>query len=247
MTVIQPLILTFTDFGTDGPYLGQMEAAILDEALQSRVINLLSDAPSGDPRHSAYLLAALSRNMPPGCVVLGVVDPGVGSERRPIIVEAGGHTYVGPDNGLFSRVAATDPGARAWQIDWRPARLSDSFHGRDLFAPVAGNLSIGQDVDRSEIDPKGILGSEWPLELGEVIYVDRFGNAMTGLAASRERIGGKLRVGGRRLPYARTFSEVPDGETFWYANSNGLVELATNQGRATDLLNLKIGDPVFFD
>lgn len=244
MTVSQPLILFFTDFGTDGPYLGQMEAAIMDEALQSRVINLMADAPSGDPKRASYLLAALVPNLPPGCVVVAVVDPGVGTDRDPLIVESEGRVFVGPDNGLLSRIVMADPSAEAWRIDWRPAQLSASFHGRDLFAPVAGLLSIGQAVDRTVIDRSRLVGADWPDELAEVIYIDHFGNAMTGLRAAALDHGDKVAAGGDPLERAETFGDVPVGESFWYANSCGLVELATNQGNTAERLRLAVGTPV---
>ena len=244
MTVSAPLILLFTDFGTDGPYLGQMEAAILGEALQSRVVNLVSDAPCGNPRASAYLLAALTDVLPPGCVVAAVVDPGVGGERDPLLLDVDGRTFVGPDNGLLSRVAARGHEVSVGRIDWRPERLSESFHGRDLFAPVAASLSTGQMVATSPMTLQHLQGWEWSDELAEVIYVDHYGNAMTGLWAGGVPRDRKLLVDGRALGYARTFSAVPAGEAFWYENSCGLVEIAVNQGRAATALGLGVGSGV---
>jgi S-adenosylmethionine hydrolase len=247
MTVSAPLILLFTDFGTDGPYLGQMEAAILGEALQSRVVNLVSDAPCGDPRASAYLLAALTDVLPPGCVVVAVVDPGVGGERDPLLLEVDGRTFVGPDNGLLSRVAARGRDVSVGRIDWRPERLSDSFHGRDLFAPVAAELSKGQMVASTPVGLQQLQGWDWQDELGEVVYVDRYGNAMTGLSAAAAARGRRLLANGQPLGYARTFSAVPAGAAFWYENSCGLVEIAVNQGRAAGDLALVVGSRVSWE
>jgi S-adenosylmethionine hydrolase len=244
MTVSQPLILFYTDFGTEGPYLGQMEAAIMDEALQSRVIHLLSDAPRGDPRRAAYLLAAMADDLPPGCVVVAVVDPGVGTDRDGLIVESGGRAFVGPDNGLLSRLAVLDAAATAWRIDWQPPRLSATFHGRDIFAPVAGILSIGQAVPRSRLAIADMVGADWPEQLAEVIYIDHFGNAMTGLRAGQADPGLQLTISGQRLHFAATYGDVGEGESFWYANSCGLVEIAVNQGSAAEQLNLAIGSLV---
>jgi S-adenosylmethionine hydrolase len=244
MTVAQPLVLLFTDFGTDGPYLGQVEAAVLAESLQSRVVNYVADAPCGDPRRSAYLLASLATVMPVGCVVVGVVDPGVGGQRDPLLIEADGRVFLGPDNGLLSRVAAGAAEASSWRIDWRPEHLSPSFHGRDLFAPVAGFLSRGQGVARTERPVDGLVGWDWPTELGEVIYIDHFGNAMTGLRAGNLDRRRQLSVNGARLGYAETFTAVPPGQAFWYENSSGLLEIAVNQGRASTDLGLAIGDAV---
>jgi hypothetical protein len=235
------VIFLFTDFGAEGPYLAQLQAVLAAEAPRVPAFNLLSNASAGDPRRAAYLLAALAPELPAGATVLGVVDPGVGSERRPVVVDAGGRRFVGPDNGLFSRAAARDPNARAWRIDWRPARLSASFHGRDLFAPVAARLAAGIAVPLTGIAAAGLVGSDWPDEIGEVVYADVFGNLFTGLRGDRLADDAILESGGRSLRHARTFCAVPVGEAFWYRNSCGLVEIAANGGSARERLGLGVG------
>lgn len=235
------MIFLYTDFGAQGPYLGQVQAVLAAESPAIPVLNLLCDAPAGDPRRAAYLLAALATELRVGAIVVGVVDPGVGGERLPIVVEAAGRRFVGPDNGLFSRVAARDPAARAWRIDWRPERLSASFHGRDLFAPVAARLAADIEVPLAELSASQLVGADWPDEIGEVVYADGYGNLFTGLRG--DRLGGDaiLEAGGRRLGHARTFSAVSAGEAFWYRNSCGLVEIAVNGGSARERLGLGIG------
>jgi hypothetical protein len=235
------VIFLYTDFGAEGPYLAQLQAVLAAESPGVPCLDLLSNAPARDPRRAAYLLAALASELPAGATVVGVVDPGVGSERRPVVVEAGGRRFVGPDNGLFARAAARDPSARAWQIDWRPARLSASFHGRDLFAPVAARLAAGIEVPLTGIAAAGLVGSDWPDEIGEVVYADVYGNLFTGLRGERLADDAILEAVGRSLQYARTFSAVPVGEAFWYRNSCGLVEVAVNGGNARERLGLGIG------
>jgi hypothetical protein len=235
------VIFLYTDFGADGPYLAQVQAVLAAESPGTPVLSLLSNAPAGDPRRAAYLLAALAGELPPSAVALGVVDPGVGGGRLPIVVEAGGRRFVGPDNGLFSRVAARDPNARAWRIDWRPPRLSASFHGRDLFAPVAARLAAGAGVPLTELPVSQLVGADWPDELAEIIYADVYGNLFTGLRGDRLADSVVVEVGGRRLAHARTFSAVPKGEVFWYRNSCGLVEIAASAGSARDALGLGVG------
>ena len=140
------MIVMFTDFGVAGPYAGQMKAALAAVAPAVSAIDLMHDAPVFRPKASAYLLAALVRPLPAGTVVLGVVDPGVGSPgRRPVAARAGGRWFVGPDNGLFAIAAQHAGGGEWWEIDWRPERLSNTFHGRDLFAPVAARLALGEE------------------------------------------------------------------------------------------------------
>jgi S-adenosyl-L-methionine hydrolase (adenosine-forming) len=238
------LIVLFTDFGLEGPYTGQMKAVLYQAAPGVPVIDLLSDAPAGRPKPAAYLLAAYGVWFPPGTVFLAVIDPGVGSRRAPLIVEAEGRWYVGPDNGLFELVMRRAAAFRTWKILWQPDALSASFHGRDLFAPVAGRLARGEPP--SEIAGPIEVGryADWPDDLPEIVYIDRYANAVTGLRAASLPEDAGVGVCGRTLRRARTFSDVPPGEVFWYENSNGLAEIAVNNGRAAEALGLTIGDPV---
>ena len=138
------MIVSFTDFGFHGPYTGQMKAVLHQMAPGVPVIDLFADAPVNNPKASAYLLAAYAAWFPPQTIFLCVVDPEVGGARPPVIVEADGRWYVGPGNGLFELVQRRASETRSWTIDWRPERLSASFHGRDLFAPVAAMLACGE-------------------------------------------------------------------------------------------------------
>ncbi|BBL76747.1 SAM hydrolase/SAM-dependent halogenase family protein [Methylomagnum ishizawai] len=239
------MILLFTDFGAEGPYLGQMEAVLRREAPGVPVINLLSDAPTGDPRRGAYLLAALSRYFPEGSVFLGVVDPGVGGERAPVVLQADGRWFVGPDNGLFNTVALQAGDGEWRRIDWRPERLSMSFHGRDLFAPIAARIARGDWAWENTPYP-GPDGAGWPLDLPEIVYFDHYGNAITGLRHRADLDGLDLWVDGKRIPQAGTFCEVPQGAALWYRNSMDLVEIAVNRGRADRVLGLAVGAGVAF-
>lgn len=239
-----PLIATFTDFGFEGPYLGQVRAVLLGIAPSVPVIDLMADAPAFDPRSSAYLLAALAPELPVGAVVLGVVDPGVGGTRAAMVAEVDGRWYVGPDNGLFEPLMRQGATARTWEIAWRPRRLSATFHGRDLFAPVAGRLARGDTPEAAGCHPVAPPARNWPDDLAAVVYVDRYGNAMTGMRAAVPAPGAVLEIGGHRLLPARTYGDVAPGQAFWYVNSIGLVELAVNGGSAAALLGASVGTPV---
>jgi S-adenosylmethionine hydrolase len=235
------VIATFTDFGAHGPYLGQMEMAIRRIAPSIPVVHLLTDAPVFDPMASAYLLAALAVETPPETVLLCVVDPGVGGERIPVVIKADGRWLVGPDNGLFEPLIRRAAAVEAWEIVWRPQRLSATFHGRDLFAPIAARLAEGQGPEQAGLLPLPVpRRAGWPADLGRVIYMDHYGNAWTGLRAAMvdsEEIG----VGGLRLRRARTFGEVARGAVFWYENSSGMVEVAVNGGRADRVAGVELG------
>jgi S-adenosylmethionine hydrolase len=239
------MIVLFTDFGLAGPYVGQMKAVLHRLAPGVPVIDLFADAPSRDPRAAAYLLAAYAPWFPPDTIFLAVVDPGVGGVRAPVIVAADDRWFVGPDNGLFELVkrrAVTPP--REWEITWRPAILSPSFHGRDLFAPVAARLALGETPPGTLRDPAAMARNDWPDDLAEIVYLDHYGNAMTGLRAGVLAKSTRLVAGGREISPAHTFSAVPEGAAFWYENSTGLAEIAVNLGRADAALGLKIGSPV---
>lgn len=238
------MIALFTDFGVGGPYTGQVKAVLAREAPGVTVIDLMADAPIQNPRAAAYLLAALVGDFAPGTVFLGVVDPGVGGERLALVVEADGRWYVGPDNGLFEPVIRRASAARVFEIAWRPPSLSASFHGRDLFAPVAARLALGAPPPAVPLAGGAGRRRGWPDDLAEIVYVDHYGNAMTGLRAATLGPGAALAVAGRRLPRATTFSDVGAGEPFWYENANGLAEIAVNLGRADRTLGLGLGSPV---
>ncbi len=246
------MIVTFTDFGVAGPYVGQMHAVLAQCSPGIPIIDLMRDAPSFDPKASAYLLAPMADEFPDGTVFLCVVDPGVGGTRLPLIVEAGGRWYVGPGNGLFEMVVRRATGPVAfWEIVWRPQRLSASFHGRDLFAPIAVRLANGERPEqggwaRKLKDIDGERRPDWPDDLPAVIYIDGYGNAVTGIRWSTIDQGMALFTMGQDLQVARTFSDVPSGAAFCYENAIGLVEIAVNMGHAADLLGLFIGSQATF-
>ncbi|WP_136619153.1 MULTISPECIES: SAM hydrolase/SAM-dependent halogenase family protein [Mesorhizobium] len=238
------MIVLFTDFGLHGPYTGQMKAMLHQMAPGIPAIDLFSDAPVGNPKASAYLLVAYAEWFPAGTVFHCVVDPGVGGMRPSVIVEADGRWYVGPGNGLFELIQRRAAKTLSWDIDWRPERLSASFHGRDLFAPVAAMLARGEPPPgRPRLD-EADRRRDWPEDLAEIVYIDHFGNAMTGLRAAKLPAGARLAAADRLLEAATTFSDRPPGTAFWYENSNGLAEIAVNQGRADGELGLVISSPV---
>lgn len=241
------MIYLFTDYGVNGPYLGLLEAAVRREAPGCPVINLMADAPAMDPLRSSYLLSALEGELAPASIVVAVVDPGVGGDRAPVTLEAGGRWYVGPDNGLLDGIAARHGANAHWRrIDWTPERLSSSFHGRDLFAPIAGRLARGDEAWASRPHHPS-RGSNRTEDLFEVIYLDGFGNAMTGVRYRSEFKGKRLRLGSHRLPYATTFCEVDEGQVFWFKNSLGLVEIAARGGAAgSALAQIRLGAAVDF-
>jgi hypothetical protein len=239
------MIVLFTDFGISGPYIGQMKAAIHPIAPLSPLIDLFADAPSFDPVAAGYLLAAYVSEFAAGTVFLCVVDPGVGSSsRRSVVAEVDGCYFVGPDNGLFDVVARRACFASKREIIWRPQRLSDTFHGRDLFAPVAARIATNTLSQEWLADAEPFTMLQHDDELARLIYIDSFGNAMTGIRAATLSLDQRIEIGGMQIGWAKTFSDVERGRPFWYENANGLVELAVNCGSAAMLLSLSLGDEV---
>ena len=235
------MIVLFTDFGLEGPYIGQLQAVLYQQAPGIPVINLLSDLAPFDIQGAASLLPAYTAGFPPATVCLCVVDPGVGSNRPGVVVKADGRWYVGPNEGLFAMLLRQSSKVECWQLP-EPGDVSASFHGRDVFAPVAARLARGGAVPGESLAKNCLEQADWPDELFRVVYIDRFGNAITGVHASTLAPGMPLAVNGQAVNRARTFSDVSRGDAFWYENANGLVEFAVNRGRADTVLGLKPGN-----
>ncbi|HUB95908.1 MAG TPA: SAM-dependent chlorinase/fluorinase [Stellaceae bacterium] len=238
------MIVLFTDFGVAGPYTGQVKAVLDQRAPGETVIDLFADAPMRDPRAASYLLAAYADWFPAGTVLLAVVDPGVGGARAPLAARIDGRWFVGPDNGLFEIALRRAAKSEIWEIMWRPESLSASFHGRDLFAPVAAMLARGEWPQWTPRPAASVRRPQWPDDLPEIIYLDHYGNAMTGLRARLLPPHARLGAAGRVFARADTFSAVAAGEALWYENSNGLAEIAVNLGSAAQTLGLAIGSGV---
>lgn len=246
------MFVLYTDFGVAGPYLGQIKAVLYRDAPGIPIIDLCADSPSFDPYAAAYLLAALAPEFPPGAIFLGIVDPGVGTARKAIILHAAGRWYIGPDNGLFEIIARRAAEIHCWEITERPRRLSATFHGRDLFAPVAAQLARHNPISGITRPDNLIPGipiswtprPDWPDDLHAVIYHDHYGNCLTGIRRAVLAANARIAIAGHILPWANTFAEIPVGQPFVYENSLGLVEIAINQGNAATKLGLQIGAPV---
>lgn len=237
------MIVLFTDFGLTDPYVGQLHGVLAREAPGVPVIDLFHGVPNFDIRAGAYLLPAYVSEFAPGSIFVCVIDPGVGTERRPVLLEADGRWYVGPDNGLFHILARRSERCRCHAIAWHPPRLSASFHGRDLFAPVAAMLARGEQPPLEVAKLSAAPAVPWPDDLMQVLHIDHYGNAITGMRASMVPREHCIAVGTHKLTYARVFADCAAGVPFWYENANGLVELSVNQGRADVLLGVRPGTP----
>jgi S-adenosyl-L-methionine hydrolase (adenosine-forming) len=256
-----PVIALLTDFGLRDHYVGAMKGAILAVCPEATLVDVTHEVPVHDVEAGALALDASYRHFPPGTVFVAVVDPGVGSERRPLASAAGGWLFVGPDNGLFTYVLEAHPGARVHLLAntalFRQP-VSAVFHGRDLFGPVAGRLACGlalekvgpplMDPVRLEQPPKSRTDEGWE---GAVLRPDRFGNLTTNLleADLATLAGGTLeglevRLGADTLPIVRTYSDVAPGRACALVGSSGRLEIAVRLGRADALPGAAKGAPV---
>jgi S-adenosyl-L-methionine hydrolase (adenosine-forming) len=255
--------LTFlTDYGLDDGFVAACKGVALRIAPQAQLIDITHLVQPGDVRRGAAVLAQTVGYLPPA-VHVGVVDPGVGTARRAIAVQAGQSILVGPDNGLLSwAISALGGASRAVQLtngDLWLHPVSATFHGRDIFMPVAAHLAAGTDLAAAgdELDPTDLVALPAPTSRvhdgeaeGEVMSVDRFGNVQLSIAASE---AGRMGIGlgssivvraGRRqltLPYLETFASVAPGELVAYTDSAGLISLAVNAGDAAERLGLPPG------
>ncbi len=235
------MIATFTDFGPHGPYLGQVRAVLHHQAPGIPVVDVFPDLPAFNVRAAAYLLPAYSRCLPVGTVCLCVVDPGVGTGRGVVALQADGRWYVAPDNGLLSLIVRHSRNVSAYTVTWRPSTLSSSFHGRDLFAPICARLANGERPEWAPVEGTALERADWPDDLQRVVYIDGYGNAITGLRADRVPLSAGLEILGTTCRYSRTFAEAPPQTPFWYANANGLVEIAMAGASVRQVCALDVG------
>lgn len=245
-----PIVL-FCDFGL--PYTGQMKGRLVEElgdrVAQHPIIDLMHDVPAHDIRAGSVLLAAHTDDFPLGSVFVCVVDPGVGSKQRKAgVVHAGGRWFVGPLNGVFEHVLRRWPEqAQVYEVTWTPDKLSATFHGRDLFSPVAAGVALangGLVEGLAPVDISTIRYMHFEDDVKEIVYVDGFGNLMTGIRWERLKNGEMIEVAGRILPPARTFSDVEPGALFVYENAIGLAEISANMANAQKILEIGAGTRV---
>ena len=238
------MIVLFTDFGSADLYVGQVKAKLLQISSDTAIVDLLHDVPPYSIASGAHLLAALVSQFPLNSVFICVVDPGVGGTRDALVVQADGRWYLGPDNGLLSVLAGRATSVNFWRINWQPENISSTFHGRDLFAPIAAWIAKGEFPQ----DKLSIISSvqvQIPvLDLYQIIYIDHYGNAMTGIRTGQLSRDAKLEVNGILISYSRVYSEVDAGRVFWYENSIGLIEIAVNSGSAATSLSIQVGQVV---
>ena len=266
-----PVITLLTDFGQRDAYVASMKGVVLGINTQARLVDITHDVPPQDILHGAFVLGAAWRYFPPGTIHVAVVDPGVGTERKALLLQADGGSFLAPDNGLFSFVmppeqtrlplftpyqARIPETFRAYVLTndkfWRH-QVSNTFHGRDIFAPVAAHLSLGvapEELGQSvaSLTRLAVPVPQWEAGslVGYVLHIDRFGNLVTSIAgeAVREDRGSMVvelagvKVKGLASTYAVT------GTPVTLIGSHGYLEVALPGGNAATSLGVSVGDQV---
>lgn len=256
-------ILTLTtDFGTSDHYVAVLKAVVLDRApSDTRLLDITHDIPPGDVLSGGWVLGEASRWYPEGSIHLAVVDPGVGTDRKGVLVECRGMWFVGPDNGLLS-VVCRGAEYQAWVLDreeWWIHPVSSTFHGRDIFAPVAAHLAGGVPPDKLGSGGHRLLERRWiePEEdadsvHGWIIHCDRFGNLVSnipmetlvrrGFAAGGDGLPVRIYIENTILSAVHdTFGHVEEGEVVAYGGSSGMLEIGVNRGSAAQILGARTG------
>ncbi|ULA68321.1 MAG: hypothetical protein LZF62_340071 [Nitrospira sp.] len=260
MPVTIPLITLLTDFGDRDYFVASVKGVILNINPQAQIVDLSHHVTPHDVADAAYLLKSCYRYFPDGTIHVAVVDPGVGTPRRPLLVSSSRYSFIGPDNGLFTHIYQEETGVEVRHLENRQYRLDSegaTFDGRDLFAPAAAWLTKGQPVGSfgrlvPNYERLPIAEPSWDKHAmaGEIVYIDRFGNLISNLTAYHIR---EVRgVSKRSDPYIRIGGLTIDSLVHTYAegsvdtpraliNSNGYVEVFLKEGRAADRLNVVRG------
>ncbi len=257
------VVAFITDFGTIDWFVGSMKAVVLGIDRGFQFVDITHEVPAGDVEAGAFVLLSSFSVFPPGTVFVAVVDPGVGSQRRALVATGGGYGFVGPDNGLLSLALGRVRNPEVRVLDnplFVRRQISATFHGRDVFAPAGAHLATYLAKQRP-IDPFGPQIDDFQRlpwfepELapgrarGLVIYIDRFGNAITNLEASL-LAGAKLLQGRAScrgcdsVPLRSYYEQVAEGEPLALIGSSGFMEIAVNRGSAAERFGLGIGDAI---
>ena len=259
------VITLLTDFGLSDPYVAMMKGVILSLNPQATIVDISHEVPPGDAMHAAFMLFHTYRYFPVGTIHVSVVDPGVGTSRRAVLLMTPEAFFLAPDNGLLSYIIGPGRGRKAGlrKLDstlqafslgnrafWRDD-VSRMFHGRDIFAPVAAHLSLGVRPDEmgERVDSLVSLPVPYPRRLssgeltGEVAYIDRFGNLITNIPSEMVSAGAIVRIAGREIKGLSPSYEAGE-DLLAIAGSLGLLEIACKCGSASNALKIGVGSKV---
>lgn len=258
--VTAPIVTLTTDFGLKDPYVAEMKAIILNLCPLAQIVDITHEVNKFDIRTGAYALASATPYFPAGTINVAVVDPGVGSQRRPIVIQTAQNFFVGPDNGLLVLAAEKQNIKKIHEITSRHLmrpHVSATFHGRDIFAPIAAHLAKGVSLEKVGPPITDIVKptfTQIALEknkvTGEILHIDDFGNIITNIYAKDiDYFKGKtlrVEIGHNRLylKLSKTYSDVKPQEVLLLIGSQKFIEIAINQGDAANQLQIEQGDKI---
>ena len=251
------VITITTDFGHKGPFVAVMKGVILTRYPDATIVDLMHNIPAQWPPEAGFWVSRSFRWFPPGSIHLAIVDPGVGTDRDILLVEYAGHVFMAPDNGLLAQLLDAAPEARVYRLDLTRLDLpapSATFHGRDIFAPVAADLAAGRRVIGDIATPTASWTPGWIDEptvsaeriAGVVVTVDTFGNLISNIDATlvADFVEPVAEIAGHQIPMLKTYGHARPGEYLALVNSFGVIEVARAEGSAADGLGSAHGAPV---
>lgn len=257
-----PIVTLLSDFGLKDPYVAEMKATILSISPDAKIVDISHEVEKFDVRTGAYILACAAPYFPKGTIHVAVVDPGVGTQRQPIIIQTSNGYYIGPDNGVLALATENDIGPRSiHRISNRSlmlSKVSSTFHGRDIFAPAAAHLANGAKAEEFGLEihkiekPRfvGIIKRDNVL-IGEALYIDSFGNVITNFALEKlgpliigTEIKAKIKRNKLKLKLCRAYAEERKTKPLAIIGSHGFLEISMNQGNAAEFFKIKEGDRI---
>jgi len=244
----ESIITLTTDFASD-LYVGQMKGKILSINPRAKIIDLTHKVQSYSILEAAFFIFQVCPTFPPETVHIVVIDPGVGTERRALVISTENYHYIGPDNGVFHFILDKEKVKKAVQIDMKAfPDASFTFHGRDVFAPIGAYLSLGKGEDEFGFQIDKRLVKRLALPKGCILYIDQFGNIITNIK-KEFRLGEVLTISYKKrrikAPFVRTFCDVKEGEYAILKGSSGYIEVDKNKASAARDLGVKVGDRIF--
>jgi S-adenosylmethionine hydrolase len=257
------IITLLTDFGLIDPYIAMMKGVILSINIDARIVDITHSINTGSIFQAAHILAETFKYFPAGSIHVAVIDPGVGSNRKPIALETENHFFIGPDNGIFSLIIDRHTPSRIIEITEEKfflPHVTKTFHGREVFAPVAAHVSMGTELDHLGPALNNPIKINFPepyqkdgILYGRIIRTDNFGNLITNITNKdfddfMKKSRPEIHIGGIKLKELNaTYSDVKKGELLALINSSGLLEIALNLGRASDYPGMEAAETEGFE
>jgi hypothetical protein len=257
----RPIVTLTTDFGLKDPYVAEMKAVILNINPNATIVDITHEIAKFNIRMGAYILASASPYFPKGTIHVAVVDPGVGTKRRPLLIQTERSYYIGPDNGVLALAAKNQDITHIYEVTNRKlmlSKISSIFHGRDVFAPAAAHLANGTPPEEFGPEIRKVVMPEFAkiirrkdMLIGEVMHIDSFGNIITNFGEKEVELmkikhiaNVKLRNAKLKLRFCKAYADVEPQKPLALIGSHNFLEISINQGNAAEIFKIRSGDKV---